>query len=262
MKTACLVGRLVIWIVLALSLASPAQAGALPPRASIQGFKGNAQSANLSCEARSAVDWAAYWGVRIGEKKFLARLPRSSNPDEGFVGNPNDAWGNIPPASYGVYAAPVAELLRKLGLDANARRNLDWDDLRGEIAAGRPVIVWVVGQMWKGMPLKYVSPDGHKTTVARYEHTMVLTGYEPGKVQVMDAYTGERQTYPLSTFLASWGTLGRMAVMGGGRVKPQPTQTPAAGAKVEESMQIYLPYLPNGAGASAEMVNPDRFNWR
>lgn len=196
------------------------RADPIPAEAHIVGLSGNAQRFTLSCEARSAVDWAAYWGVEIREKKFLNSLPRSDNPDAGFVGNPNDEWGNLPPLSYGVHAEPVAALLRQYGLQADARRGLSWDDLRSEIAAGRPVIVWVIGQMWRGVPVRYKAKDGHTTTVARYEHTMILIGYDPSRVYVVDAFSGQFQSYPLKTFLASWKTLGRMAIIGGGSARP------------------------------------------
>lgn len=191
-----------------------------PAEARIFGLSGNAQRFTLSCEARSAVDWAAYWGVEIREKKFLNGLPRSDNPDTGFVGNPNGEWGNLPPQSYGVHAEPVAALLRQYGLRADARRGLSWDDLRSEIAAGRPVIVWVIGQMWRGVPVRYKASDGQTTLVARYEHTMILIGYDPSRVYVVDAFSGQLQTYPVKTFLASWRTLGRMAITGSGSARP------------------------------------------
>ena len=209
-----------IWLVFILTVLIPAQsarADPIPVRAYIKGVEGHRQSLSLSCESRSAVDWAAYWGVKIGERKFLARLPRSKNPDKGFVGNPNGAWGSVPPASYGVHAQPVADLLQEYGLQAEARRNMSWEDLQREIAAGRPVIVWIIGQMWEGNPVTYTAPDRHKTIVAPYEHTMILIGYEPGKVHVVDAYTGWTQSYPLRTFMRSWKTLGRMAVTGSSR---------------------------------------------
>ena len=63
--------------------------------------------------------------------------------------------GQHPPASYGVHAPPVAELLREFGLQAEARSGMTWDELRAEIAAGRPVIAWVIGQIWSGTPQKY-----------------------------------------------------------------------------------------------------------
>ncbi len=215
MRAKILARLIIIAAILAPVTPMRVMAFALPNRAIISGVKGSAQRWNLSCESRSAVDWAAYWGVEITEKQFLRRLPRSDNPDRGFVGNPNDSWGSIPPSSYGVHAEPVAKLLRDYGLQAEARRDMDWDELRTEIAADRPVIVWVIGQMWKGTPIKYKAPDGRKTTVARYEHTMILYGYDRNNVHVFDAYTGSQQTYPIRTFLTSWKILGRMAIVGG-----------------------------------------------
>jgi uncharacterized protein YvpB len=194
--------------------ASPARGEALPDSAEISGLSGHAQGYSLSCESRSAVDVAAFWGVSIGESEFLQALPRSDNPDEGFVGNPSDAWGTIPPQGYGVHAGPVAETLQEFGLVAEAHHDLSWDDLRGEINAGHPVIVWVIGQMWGGKPVEYEAADGSTSTVAAYEHTMILTGYSPDTVQVVDAYSGVYQSYQLKTFLKSWAVLGNMAVFG------------------------------------------------
>lgn len=193
---------------------SVAQGEALPDSVYISGVSGHAQGYSLSCEARSAADWAAFWGVSIGETEFLETLPNSDNPDEGYVGNPNDAWGLLPPHGYGVHAAPVAEILRDFGLEAEAHHDLSWDDLREEIKAGRPVIVWVIGSMWGGTPVEYEAPDGSTSRVAAFEHTMILTGYSLDAVQVVDAYTGQYQTYWLKTFLKSWGVLGNMAVFG------------------------------------------------
>lgn len=239
-------GRFVqLWFALSLLTLLPLQsvwADSIPDRAYIEGVKGHRQSLSLSCESRSAVDWAAYWGVKLGEKRFLARLPRSKNPDKGFVGNPNDAWGNVPPASYGVHAQPVADLLQEYGLQAEARRDMNWEDLQREIIAGRPVIVWIIGEMWEGNPVGYTSPDGHKTVVAPYEHTMIVIGYQPGKVHVVDAYSGWTRSYPLRSFMRSWKTLGRMAITGG---VPSPAATPVATQEpaVPLSPSVYLPLV-------------------
>ena len=201
-----------MWILsLILSLLGMIQAplvlaGDLPDAADIRdatgrSIKGHAQSYLLSCESRSAVDWAAYWGVSIKERKFLNKLPRSDNPDEGFVGQPNGVWGNIPPHSYGVHAGPVAGLLREFGLDAQARSNMAWEDLQAEVVAGRPVIVWVVGQMWPGAQVKYIAANGQVARVARFEHTMILVAYTRKTVKAVDAYTGLALTFSKSAFL-------------------------------------------------------------
>ena len=207
---------------------SSAQGDSLPDYAYISGLSGHAQGYSLSCEARSAADWAAFWGVSIGETEFLDALPNSDNPDEGFVGDPNDAWGRLPPQGYGVHAGPVAETLRDFGLKAEAHKDLGWDDLRGEISAGRPVIVWIIGQMWGGSPADYEAEDGSTSRVAAFEHTMILTGYSSDSVQVVDAYSGQYQTYRLNSFLDSWAVLGDMAVFGSGEVSSDNDPPPEA----------------------------------
>jgi LysM repeat protein/uncharacterized protein YvpB len=197
---------------LTLTHFSSAQGDTLPDSSNISGVNGHAQGYSLSCESRSAADLADFWGLSISESEFLAALPRADNPEKGFVGDPNDAWGRIPPSGYGVHAGPVAETLREFGLEAEAHNNLEWDDLRGEVEAGHPVIVWIIGQMWGGKAVEYQAPDGSSSVVAAFEHTMILVGYSPDSVQVVDAYTGRYQTYPLNTFLKSWAVLGNMAV--------------------------------------------------
>jgi uncharacterized protein YvpB len=206
--------RWMFLLILVLFLATPAKAQdqILPNRVVIPGVIGKAQTWSLSCESRSAVDLAAFWGVKISEKKFLKNLPYSNNPELGFVGRPNDPWGAIPPASYGVHAAPVAETLRLFGLDAQAQVGMSWESLQAEIAQGHPVIVWVIGQMQRGTPLSYQVTKGIIVRVARFEHTMILYGYEPGKVHVLDAYSGQKQIYSIKSFKSSWKVLGRMAV--------------------------------------------------
>jgi LysM repeat protein len=205
---------------LAISGPQPAQADSPPDAAAITGVIGHPQHYVLSCEARSAVDWAAFWGTDISESEFLGNLSRTDNPETGFVGQPNDAWGNIPPGSYGVHAGPVAALLRNYGLQATAQRGLGWDDLRAEIAAGRPAIVWIIGQMWNGRPRTYTASDGQSVVVAPFEHTMILVGYTPTQVQVVDAYSGQTQNYALNAFLTSWAVLGNQAVTGQGLADP------------------------------------------
>jgi uncharacterized protein YvpB len=252
----CLRGFTLFLLLLASLPVVSSRADSIPETATIEEISGRRQSYSLSCEARSAVDWAAFYGVRIGEKKFQARLPRSNNPDAGFVGNPNDPWGNIPPASYGVHAEPVADLLREFGVDAQAQRDLSWDDLRAEIAAGRPVIVWVIGQMWKGTPVQYKPAGEKKTIVAQYEHTMILFGYSPKAVQVLDAYTGRVQSYPLRTFLNSWKVLGHMAVIAGSQAHEEtaanPDQGENGGENASDSSRLYLPVVINVASSQPE----------
>jgi uncharacterized protein YvpB/LysM repeat protein len=242
---------LALLAILILLDVSSARGDELPDSAYITGVIGHAQKHNLSCEARSAADLAAYWGVSLGENEFLGVLPRADNPEQGFVGSLEDAWGNIPPHGYGVHAGPVAETLRSFGMQAEAQNHLSWDALRREVSAGRPVIVWIIGQMWTGKAIEYQSPDGSTSIVAAFEHTMILIGYDRATVQVVDSYTGQYQSYALGTFLDSWKVLGNMAVFSSGKGESQSTplaELPARTYTVQEGE--YLSELADRFGAT------------
>jgi len=188
----------------------------LPSSASVSGMSGQSQQLNLDCESRSAVDWAKHYGFNLGEIDFLNHLPRSDDPEIGFVGNPNGVWGSIPPNDYGVHAPPVSSLLQNYGLTAGEFRSLQWNDLRAEIASGNPAIVWIIGgsnyNLVNGTPHLYTAASTNDTTiVAPYEHTVILVGYTSSTVTVLN---GSRfVTISLDQFLDSWSALNFMAVL-------------------------------------------------
>lgn len=210
------IGRLNGWCILATTSISPPpptptpEPPQLPSQAIINNVTGRNQALPLDCESRSAVDWAKYFGYNINEFQFFNNLPESDNPDKGFVGNVYGQWGQIPPNAYGVHAEPVAALLRQYGLQAHAHRPLGWDALRAEIAAGRPVIVWIIGAVNNGAPVYYTPQDGLTTIVARYEHTVIVTGYTQNLVYYLNGDTIYSKS--ISQFLDSWSALGNMAI--------------------------------------------------
>ena len=185
--------------------------GGLPDTAYIDGVFGYAQTYNLTCESRSAVDWARYFGTNIAELDFQAALTDSDNPEVGFVGYMDGTLGQIPPASYGVHAPPVADLLREYGLAARPVKDYTLDKLKKQIAKGNPVIVWVVGNVWYGEPVEYTAADGSIVTVAHYEHTAIVIGYDEYGLTFVD----NDLVYWRSTdaFLNSWAVLGNMAII-------------------------------------------------
>lgn len=182
-----------------------------PPSHRIKGIVGYSQALPLSCESSSAVDWARYFGKSINELDFFWGLPVSDNPDQGFVGNVYGSWGQIPPAPYGVHAKPIAHRLREYNLKAKAVRGMSLAGLKAEIAAGRPVIVWVVGHVNRGTPIAYTARNGHQTTVAKFEHTVIVIGYTEHKITVLDGsmvYSRYNKE-----FRRSWRVLGNQAVI-------------------------------------------------
>ncbi len=188
----------------------------LPPSAYVAGLWGQHQKYKLDCESRSAVDWARHYGFNLDEDGFLNHLPRSDDPEVGFVGDPNGSWGQIPPNDYGVHAAPVASLLRDYGLTASGVKSLSWDELRSEIASGNPVIVWIIGDSYgnlvNGVPHYYTSSSTGKTTiVAPHEHTVIVVGYSAMTVTVLNG--AQFMDIDIDQFLDSWSVLDFMAVV-------------------------------------------------
>jgi uncharacterized protein YvpB len=164
----------------------------------------------LGCEAAAAVDLAGFYDVLIYQYNFQHELPLSDNPDLGFVGDANGPWGQVPPYAYGVHAAPVADLLQQYGIDAEGGKGYTLEQMKEKLAAGHPVIVWVIGNMIGGVPAEYTDSQGNTTIVAAYEHVVILTGYNEDSVRYVN--NGRFYEAPNEIFLNSWGVLGNMAV--------------------------------------------------
>lgn len=195
--------------------ATPSQAipGDYPAEYYIRDISGHKQYFPLGCETSAAVDWALYYGLDINEYEFQTRLPQSDNPDFGFVGGVEGPWGQVPPYSYGVYAGPIASLLREYGLPAVGLRNVSLEIVKQEISKRNPVIAWVIGNMVGGIPSEYIDREGNRVLVAAYEHVVILTGYDDDSIRYMN--NGNFFEVPQQVFLNSWNVLGNMAVIKG-----------------------------------------------
>jgi uncharacterized protein YvpB len=244
-----------------LGLVRDVYAESLPPYVLLD-LRGHAQQMPLSCESRSAVDLAAFWGVAIPEKEFFDRLPKTDNPNTGFVGNVYEHWGQLPPNGYGVHAEPVAALLREYSLPAEVRYELGLDGLRAELAAGRPVIIWATPRMAHQPVESYTASDGQTVNVIRYEHTVIAVGYTQSAVYVVDAGNGHRWVYGNQSLLAAWSKLGQASVLvhGSGNtppaIAPQPSP-PASGDGNSTPAAIRQASLPdNGDGNNTPAAIP------
>lgn len=188
----------------------------LPPSVMLEGLIGHPQQRNLSCESRSATDLAAYWGADFTEDAFFRRLPKSDNPQRGFVGDVDMPAGSMPPLGYGVYAEPIAATLRSFGLDADAHRSMDVNTLKEELAAQRPVIVWATYGMQLPGVETWVSSDGVESPVVRWQHTFIVVGYDESGLYLVDAYDGAVKQFSYEAFVPAWDQLGRMGVTAAG----------------------------------------------
>ncbi len=190
----------------------PGSTEALPARVKLP-VKGKAQERSLSCESRSSVDLLAAYRIRMSEDAFRLGIPLSDNPDRGFVGDVNGPGGQLPPAGYGVHEEPVAARLQEAGLPVRAHAGVDLDWLRRRLAEGRPVIVWATAQLDTPSPMFAYDREGRPYVAVRGEHTFLAVGYGPGSIYLVDSATGRERDITPRRFDASWGTLGRRAVL-------------------------------------------------
>ncbi|NMB61708.1 MAG: hypothetical protein GYA18_05135 [Chloroflexi bacterium] len=187
------------------------ETGDIPVEHYIYNIWGHRQYFAIGCEASAATDWAKYFGVEINEFNFQYQLPQSDNPDLGFVGSVDGPWGQVPPYAYGVHAAPVAAVLQQYyGIPAVGMKGFSLEQLKREIAADRPVITWVVGNVVGGIPYEYTDSQGNTTVVAAYEHVVIVTGYSEEHIRYMN--NGKFYEIPTEYFLNSWGILGNMVI--------------------------------------------------
>jgi uncharacterized protein YvpB len=204
--------RILIAFIIASFLRSSARAQELPPSAFIEGVIGHPQEHSLSCESRSATDLAAFWGMMLTEDDFFHRLPKSDNPHRGFLGDVDMPAGSMPPYGYGVYAGPIAANLRSFGFDARAHRYWNLNDLKAEIAAGRPVIIWSTYDMKLPGVQEWTSSDGETCPIVQWQHTFVTVGYDEDGVYLIDAYDAGTKEFSYKAFDAAWAQLERLAV--------------------------------------------------
>jgi uncharacterized protein YvpB len=198
--------------VVASSLTWTAHADELPPTASVEGVVGHPQEHGLSCESRSATDLATFWGVAFTEDDFFYRLPKSDNPQRGFLGDVDLPAGSMPPVGYGVYVGPIAANLRSLGLEAQAQQEWSLDGVKAELAAGRPAIVWATYDMQLPGVETWVSSDGATSVVVQWQHTFIAVGYDESGLYLVDAYDGVTKHFSYEAFVPAWEQLGRMGV--------------------------------------------------
>jgi hypothetical protein len=61
--------------------------------------------------------------------------------------------------------------------------------------------------------MEYVALDGSIVTVAPYEHTVMVVGYDSVNAIILDG--AKLYARPIETFLLSWAPLDNMAVVAG-----------------------------------------------
>jgi uncharacterized protein YvpB len=183
------------------------------------------QQLGNDCEAASLRMILGANGVHTDDQPILDRIgvdrehpefghsgPKSGDPYKAFVGDPDGS--ETDGTGFGVYSPPVAEAARSYGLTVRHEGSgISVQQLKDELAAGHPAIVWV-DYLWRHLKsTTYTAYDGVEVLYAGpAEHTVVVTGFSDGTVSLHDPARG-RTTVSEDDFTNGYATYGNMAVI-------------------------------------------------
>jgi uncharacterized protein YvpB len=166
------------------------------------------QQHHLSCEYAAASTVTRFWGRPVTEDDFIRAIPLDPNPHVGYRGNIDAGWGGID--NYGIYAEPLVPVLEAQGYRAAVFYGPP-QRLKAEIAAGRPVVVWIAGVPGR-LTSQVETTAGRQFSLTPFEHALVVTGYDSTQVSVMDVAHGTNSAFAWPDFLQRWSYFDEMAL--------------------------------------------------
>ena len=165
----------------------------------------------LSCEYAATSAATAMYGTVVTQWRLRASIDTDPNPHKGFRGDITGAPGGT--TDYGVYAEPIAAALHQYGFTHSYVFYGGLDNLRAEIAAGRPVVVWVTGT-WKPSSRQVLRDDaGDRYSLIPDEHAVTVYGYDGDGIWVMDPAGPDKYRVSWDRFLTGWDQLDDMALV-------------------------------------------------
>ncbi|ERL64556.1 C39 family peptidase [Schleiferilactobacillus shenzhenensis] len=174
-----------------LSAASGIAAGvAYPASASLSGVPLIAQRPELpnGCEITAVTMMLRYAGANVDKMQLAREMPRSSNPNQGYMGNPWDSTGVtiFPPALMG--------LVKKYAGNSINMTGMSFDAIKYQVGIRRhPVVAWMT---MHGFPY----------------HAIVIIGYDASGITYLDCWTNQQGRMSTSAFMANWATQNRRAI--------------------------------------------------
>jgi uncharacterized protein YvpB len=191
-----------------ISSAEANQIGELPKSFRIANMPVYAQQHSLSCEYSATRAAINRWGGNIQEWEFIQAIGFDPNPHLAFRGNIDGPFGGT--WDYGIYAEPIALYLANRGFNTKLLSR-GVEELKAELAKGRPVVVWIPAGLSWGNPYS-TDYKNLKFKLMPLEHAVTLYGYDEGGVYVADPGYGTYNYYGWDGFIRSWKHLDSMAM--------------------------------------------------
>ncbi|BDH61730.1 hypothetical protein MTP04_18600 [Lysinibacillus sp. PLM2] len=179
------------------------------------------------CEVTALAAILNYYGIGVNKtelaKDYLPTAPVTKRGNELYGPNPYEAYAGDPSkkdGGYYVFAQPIVEVANQVLFENNSNyKALNLSDVsREEILAyvnsGVPVLTWITIDLKKPRTNGYwiIEETNEKHPIFMNLHAVVLTGYENGKVTIMNPLTGN-ETINADTFFSSFKSLGSHAIV-------------------------------------------------
>lgn len=173
------------------------------------------------CEATALTMLLNWGGMKLTNHEVVDILPkgnsvklidgewRGGNPTIEFVGDPYGDEGN-----FGVFEGPILETIEIImpgkGVDLTGQ---EFDELLDIVRSGKPVMAWTtINQQTTFHSKTWTDNDGNKIKWHRYEHAVVLVGFDEDNIFANDPTTGQEEHYNRELFERNWASMGKRAV--------------------------------------------------
>ncbi len=162
----------------------------------ITGIKNNANvvcqrpEMPTGCEITAVTMMLNFAGVKVSKFQAAKIMPRSSDPNRGFIGSPYKEF----PLGYWVAPNGVKPVVKHYLGTAKVMTNCTLDAIKKKLIRSHLVVVWVG---WF---------DGFSN------HALTLTGYHGNTLYYNDPWTGTKRAMSVDTFLRHWALDGHRAI--------------------------------------------------
>jgi uncharacterized protein YvpB len=235
--------RVAAAVAVTLAILSTPKSGSASSTVLLTGFPLLKQQHMLTCEA-SAASMATR--AVLTEAAIMAHLPRSSDPNLGFRGNP-DGLPDPKLWNYGVYAAPLQTVLSGFGYTSTVLTDATNDDVKAYIRKGWPVILWLTYALKPATPRLAVAA-GRPFVLVPHEHAILAIGYGDGKLIANDPWIPQVVRYGWGAFDRSWALFRNMALA----VDPCPAPAPVSGLTLAKASTERLVWTWSAAANAAQ----------
>lgn len=139
------------------------------------------------CEITAVTMMLQYAGAKVDKMQMAREMPRSSDPNYGYIGQPWDQTGIT------IFPPALMNLVEKYTGTAKNLTGQNFDAIKYQINLGHPVVTW---NTLYGFPY----------------HALVVTGYDQNNVYYNDCWTDQTLQMGLNQFINNWNTQKRRAI--------------------------------------------------